>query len=47
MKPEDQNDLDWPLIALSVIVGIVLVAFVAYALVVYLDLSSVGSRLPK
>jgi hypothetical protein len=47
MKPDDQNDLDWPLIVGTVIVGIALVAFFAYALFVYLDLSSVGSRLPK
>jgi hypothetical protein len=47
MKPDDQNDLDWALIAGTVIVGIALVAFFAYALFVYLDLSSVGSRLPK
>ena len=47
MKPDDQNDLDWPLIALTVIVGIALVAFVAYTLFVYLHLSSIESRLIK
>jgi len=47
MKPDDQNDLDWPLIVLTVIVGIVLVAFVAYALFVHLHLSAIGSRLIK
>jgi hypothetical protein len=47
MKPDDQNDLDWPLIALTVIVGIAIVAFVTYALFVYLHLSSIGSRLIK
>jgi hypothetical protein len=47
MKNDDQNARDRPLIILTVIVGIVLVAFVAYALFVYLHLSSIGSRLVK
>jgi hypothetical protein len=47
MKTDDQNDPDWALIALTVIVGIAIVAFVAHALFVYLHLSSVGSRLIK
>jgi hypothetical protein len=47
MKPDYGNDHDWTLIALTVIVGIVIVALVAYALFVYLHLSSIGSRLIK
>jgi hypothetical protein len=47
MKNDDQNEHDRPLNILTVIVGIAFVAFIAYALFVYLHLSSIGSRLVK
>ena len=47
MKSDDQNERDWLLIVLTVIVGIAVIGFVAYAMFVYLNLSSIGSRLTK
>jgi hypothetical protein len=47
MKTDDQNERDWPLIILSVILGVAIIAFVAYAIFVYLHLSSIGNRLIK
>ena len=44
MEQDEQNGPDWLFITLTVILGIAIVAFVAYTVFIYLDLSRLVAK---